>query len=187
MPGKDGFCFLEEIPPGLKDTEIVFVTAFDQYALKAIKKKAFDYLLKPVDRSELRECIIKLQDNLDKKNTPINLLDLNTPISKYYKIKINTRNGLLFINPESILYIKADSNYSDIYTDEKMISCSFTLGKVAELLPETDFVRIGRSFIFNSRYLYQLDRKKSEITLRKDEKFYKVLIPKNHMKDLDNI
>jgi two-component system, LytTR family, response regulator len=181
------FVFWQKYHPDLKIQKLYLSRLLTNMLSKPLRKKAFDYLLKPVDRLELKECIIKLQDNIEKKNIFANHMDLPSPFSKLYKIKINTRNGLLFINPESILYIKADSNYSDIYTDDKLISCSFTLGKVAELLPDSDFLRIGRSFIFNSRYLYQLDRKKSEVTLKKDEKFYKVLIPRNHMKDLDNI
>jgi len=65
MPGKDGFEFINELPPGLSKTEIVFVTAYDQFAIKAIKNHAFDYLLKPVNRMELKQCVEKL---LEKKN-----------------------------------------------------------------------------------------------------------------------
>jgi two-component system LytT family response regulator len=187
MPGKDGFSFIDEIPPGINDTEIVFVTAYNQYAIKAIKSKAFDYLLKPVDRKELKECILKLVDKAEKKSPVQN--DSKTPEqgSKPFKIKIHTRSGILFLNPAAILYIKADGNYSEIYTDEKMISCSLTLRKVEELLPPVRFLRVGRSFIFNYEYISQFDQKKSEVKLVKDNQSTIVKVTGHHLKDFDKL
>jgi two-component system LytT family response regulator len=65
MPGKDGFAFIQDLPPGYKLQKIVFVTAYDQYAIKAIKSQAFDYLLKPVNRKELNQCLERF---IEKKN-----------------------------------------------------------------------------------------------------------------------
>ena len=59
MPGKDGFAFIQDIPEGYKEHKIVFVTAYDQYAIRAIKNQAFDYLLKPVNRKELKQCVLR--------------------------------------------------------------------------------------------------------------------------------
>ncbi len=187
MPGPDGFSLLDEIPPGLKDTAIVFVTAFDQYAIKAIKKKASDYLLKPVDRKELRECILKLLDIKEKNIHHQKSIKVLNNINKTFKIKINTRSGILFLNPSSVLYIKAEGNYSDIYTVEKIISCSLTLKKVEELLPPGGFLRVGRSFVFNCEYLDKFDQKRGEVLLVKDNQSFYVKVTGYHLKDFDKL
>lgn len=187
MPGKDVFSFLHELPFKNRKPGVVFVTAYDQYALQAIKNQAFDYLLKPVNRKELKQCILKfILTRTDDKGTERsnNFFD---SVELIPRIRVNTRNGTAFINPSTILYCKADGNYTIICTGEKQHLCSMNLGKVAELLPKRGFIRVGRSIIINFEFISLLDRKESQITLVRDGESAIVKIPRQHLKVLDRI
>jgi two-component system, LytTR family, response regulator len=187
MPGKDGFSFIQELPQGYKLQKIVFVTAYDQYAIRAIKNQAFDYLLKPVNRKELKQCISRFierkNENIDVKR-PSKVVE--TP-DRLARIRVNTRTGILFINPADILFCKAEGNYTAVHTGKKQHLCSMNLGKVAELLPKNGFIRIGRSYIVNYEYITMLDRKECSILLVRNGESATVKIPRQHLKDLDII
>jgi two-component system, LytTR family, response regulator len=187
MPGKDGFTLIHDLPLKKRKPGIVFVTAYDQYAIKAIKNQAFDYLLKPVNRKELKQCIVKFIERknegqiTDRQEKSVELLE------KIPRIRVNTRTGTVFINPATILFCKADGNYTTICTGEKQHLCSMNLGKIEELLPGSGFIRVGRSHIINFEYITMLDRKESTVTLVRDGESMTVKIPRQHLKDLDII
>lgn len=187
MPGKDGFAFIEELPQSYKMHSVVFVTAYDQYAIKAIKNQAFDYLLKPVNRKELKQCLARFMErkNEEKKNAPpVKIIDSRDRLTR---IRVNTRTGTLFINPADILFCKAEGNYTSVCTGKKHHLCSMNLGKVAELLPKNGFIRVGRSYIINFEYITMLDRKECTILLVRNGESATVKIPRQHLKDFDTI
>jgi DNA-binding LytR/AlgR family response regulator len=183
MPGRYGIEFINELHITDNRPGIVFVTAYDQFALQAIKIHAFDYLLKPVNRKELKGCIenyISLHEEVIPP--PEHKTD---PPKKISRIKVNTRTGTVFINPATILFCKAEGNYTTICTGEKEYLCSLNLGKLQEQLTSGSFIRIGRSLIINFEYITLLDRKKNSITLVRDNESVIVKIPHPHLKDLD--
>jgi two-component system, LytTR family, response regulator len=183
MPGKYGIDFVNELNITDGKPGIVFVTAYDQYAIQAVKIQAFDYLLKPVNRKELKECVEKYRSRLSEE--PVTTSARTDPPHKITRIKVNTRTGTVFINPSTILYCRAEGNYTTICTGDKEYLCSLNLGKLQEQLPSTGFIRIGRSLILNFEYLTLLDRKKSSVTLVRDNETVIVKIPHQHLKDLD--
>ena len=185
MPGKDGFAFIQDLPQGYKLQKIVFVTAYDQYAIKAIKNQAFDYLLKPVNRLELNQCLsrfIEKKNESNKIEQPLKIIEIHERLAR---IRVNTRTGTLFINPADILFCKAEGNYTSVCTGKKHYLCSMNLGKVEELLPKNGFIRIGRSYIVNFEYITMLDRKECTIMLVRNSESVSVKIPRQHLKDLD--
>jgi two-component system LytT family response regulator len=187
MPGKDGFAFIQDLPQSFMLDRIVFVTAYDQYAIKAIKNQAFDYLLKPVNRKELKQCLTRFIERKQKEvkaEIPHTIYEQHERITR---IRVNTRNGTLFINPADILFCKAEGNYTTVCTGKKHHLCSMNLGKVAELLPNSGFIRVGRSYIVNFEYITMLDRKECTIILVRDGESVTVKIPRQHLKDLDII
>jgi two-component system LytT family response regulator len=185
MPGKDGFALFQDLPDNKKIPGIIFVTAFDQYAIKAIKNGAFDYLLKPVDDRELKKCIekysLKIKENRKLPQTE-KTSDLHERITR---IKVNSRTGIYFIKPSSIMFCKAEGNYTTICTGEKKHLCSLNIGKLEKLLSEIGFRRLGRSYILNLEYISIIDRKESTVTLVRDKESVQVKIPKRHLKDID--
>lgn len=185
MQGKDGFAFLEDLKKEPNRGEIVFVTAYDQYAIKAIKNQAFDYLLKPVNRKELKQCIVRFNERKKADFLNNNSIKVIQKEERLTRIRVNTRTGTVFINPSSILYCKADGNYTVICTGEKQHLCSINLGKVAEMLPGKTFIRLGRSHIINLEFITLLDRRESTVTLTRNGESATVKVPKQHLKDLD--
>jgi two-component system, LytTR family, response regulator len=185
MPGKDGFSFIQDLPKKHKLNKIVFVTAYDQYAIKAIKNQAFDYLLKPVNRKELKQCILRYIEKKNEETTIEKPLKTVESIDRLTRIRVNTRTGTLFINPADILFCKAEGNYTTVCTGKKQHLCSMNLGKVTELLPKNGFIRMGRSYIINFEYITVLDRKECTILLVRDGESVTVKIPRQHLKDLD--
>ena len=187
MPGKDGFAFINDLPEKFKLKKVVFVTAYDQYAIKAIKNQAFDYLLKPLNRKELKQCVLRL---LEERNEDVNIeesVKIPEIHKRFPRIRVNNRNGILFIKPDDILFCKAEGNYTLVCTGKKNHLCSMNLGKMADLLSKNGFIRIGRSYIVNFEYITMLDRKECSILLTRDEESVTVKIPRQHIKDIDLI
>jgi two-component system LytT family response regulator len=187
MPGKDGFSIVQDLQYKGKKPGIVFVTAYDQFAIQAIKSHAFDYLLKPVDRTELKKCVLSFLDR--KRGEPIMEGSSNSEIvgEKINRIRVNTRKGTFLINPSTILYCKAEGNYSSICTGVRQHLCSMNLGKLADLLPGNGFIRLGRSYIVNYEYITMIDRKKSQVTLIRENESVTIQVSRQHIKDLDII
>lgn len=151
MPRMNGFEMLNAI--GEKKFHIIFTTAYDQYAIKAIKYAAFDYLLKPVDIEELKTAIAKITN---KKSTETNrqvLLmqeNMQHPKRQLNKLAIPTLEGLLFIDIAEIVHLEANSNYTNIHLSNKTkITASKTLKEFEELLPEDIFFRTHHSHLIN--------------------------------------
>jgi two-component system LytT family response regulator len=185
MPGKDGFSLIQDLPSENKPA-IVIVTAYDNFAIKAIKNQAFDYLLKPVDRKELKQCVQRFIEDRAVEQ-PEEKTMVKEHGEKISRIRVNTRTGTVFINPVSVLYCKADGNYTKIVTGEKQHLCSLNLGKVEELLSGVGYLRLGRSYIINVEYITMLDKKESTVTMERNGPAVKIQIPRHHLKDLDSI
>jgi two-component system LytT family response regulator len=185
MPGKDGFSLLNDLKEHYQNPEIVFVTAYDHYAIKALRSHAFDYLLKPVNRKDLKQCIARFIEF--KSISVVKEITENTIVHKdnISRIRVNTRTGTLFINPSTILYCKADGNYTSICTGTKLHLCSMNIGKVENMLPGKGFIRVGRSHIVNFEYITLLDRKESTVTLVRETETVTIKLPRQHLRDID--
>ncbi len=150
MPTMDGFQFLDKL--NNKDLAVVITTAYDDYAIKALKRQALDYLLKPIDSDDLREVFQKIKkfntrvvnsDNLERI-----LLDFHSKNNK--KITINTEGKLIFLNQDDIIYVESDGNYSTLFLkDNQKILLTKKLKEVNSMLPDQFFFRIHNSYIIN--------------------------------------
>jgi len=151
MPLMNGFEMLQQIPK--KNFHIIFTTAYDQYAIKAIRYSAFDYLLKPVDIEELIMAVEKISSSISatEQEKKVETLHHNLVLSKELnKIAIPTSGGLLFFEIKNITHLEAHSNYTHIFFNNrsKLIS-SKTLKDFDELLPSTMFFRTHHSHVIN--------------------------------------
>ena len=138
-----------------------------------------------MNRKELKQCVLKFIESWKEDTVTERQMNSTDTLDKITRIRINTRTGTVFINPATILYCKADGNYTSICTGDKQHLCSMNLGKVGEQLPGNGFIRIGRSHIVNFEYITLLDRKESQITLTRDNESVTIKIPRQHLKDLD--
>ena len=150
MPTMDGFQLLEKLEK--KDFAVVITTAYNEYAIKALKNEAIDYLLKPVDSDDLEETLNRVK-TYHKKNSSNDkfekiLSNFNDKFNKR-KITINTDGKLIFLEQSEILFVESDGNYCSIHTTNKKIVVTKKLKEINLLLPENHFFRIHNSFIIN--------------------------------------
>jgi len=150
MPGKTGFEMLKEVDH--IDFNVIFVTSFDKYALKAIKYSALDYLLKPINIADLQIAISKFNKE-KKENVSVLLENLENPQSSQ-KIVIKHSKGIRYAYDLEIIRCQSDGNYSHVFfKDETTLLVAKTLKDFEELLPKSNFVRIHQSHIINIRFV----------------------------------
>jgi len=151
MPTMDGFQFLDKLEK--KDFAIIITTAYNEYAIKALKNEAIDYLLKPIDTDDLEEALAKIKKHNSKNTTTDKfekiLLNFNEKFNQR-KITINTDGKLVFLEPKEILFIASDGNYCTIHLEQnKKMVVTKKLKEIDALLPEEHFFRIHNSYIIN--------------------------------------
>lgn len=151
MPLMNGFELLEKLPE--IDFKLIFTTSYDQYAIKAIRFSAFDYLLKPIEREELKKAVQKAEAQMTHplpQQIEILLQKLNHPSLPVNKIAIPTMEGLQMIFVDSIISCQADSNYTILYLKNKQkITASRTLKEIEEMLEGYSFARVHHSYLVN--------------------------------------
>ena len=172
MPTMDGFQFIKKL--GNKEFPVVITTAYNQYAIKALKNEAVDYLLKPIDTDDLKDTIIKIKkfnartytsDRMEKI-----LLNFNAN-EKHKKITFNTDGKLIFLESEEILYAESDGNYSTIYlSDGQKIVLTKKLKEVNKLLPGDSFFRIHNSYIINLTKIKEFLKTDGYVVLQSNHK-----------------
>ena len=186
MPGKTGFEIVKDLMEANQVPSIIFSTAYDQFAIEAIRHAAFDFLVKPVNPEELKQAIVRLQQLPSKPSQAEQLTRLIERTLSKPKIKISTTGGFSLINPSDIIYIQADWNYSELFFDqEKSELATMNIGSLEESLPGNDFFRISRSLIINVTYLKKVNRKKRQALLVKDGKEYIFPIPLLNIRKLE--
>jgi two-component system LytT family response regulator len=157
MPMMGGFELLEKFPD--HSFEVIFVTAFDHYAIKAIRYSALDYLLKPVDQRELQEAVARFFEKKasGKGNRELyqNLLrNLRTEDEKLYKLAISNSEGIFLFYPKEIVRLEALGNYTRFhFTDRKPLITSKTLKEYDELLSDHEFIRVHRAHLVNRQFI----------------------------------
>jgi len=172
MPTIGGFQFLEQ----LKDINfaVVITTAYDEYAIKALKHEAIDYLLKPIDSDDLKESINKIKKHSDRTINSMKfermLSNFNSKFDKK-RITINTDGKLLFLDVDDIIYIESDGNYSTLFLkDQKKIVVTKKLKEVNAILPEHYFFRIHNSFIINLNKIKAFIKNEGYVIMDSDHK-----------------
>lgn len=148
MPGMNGFELLEKLMP--KKINTIFITAYNKYALKAFRFNALDYLLKPIDPSQLKDAVSRvLQQNQPEA---VQLQQLQKMLSgKSPEIfALATQTGVIFLNLTDIIFAEAINNYVKFYlTQGKPVIASRNLKELQELLESYNFLRVHRSYIIN--------------------------------------
>ena len=172
MPTMDGFQFIKKL--GNKEFPVVITTAYNQYAIKALKNEAVDYLLKPIDTDDLKDTIVKIKkfnartytsDRMEKI-----LLNFNAN-EKHKKITFNTDGKLIFLESEEILYAESDGNYSTIYlSDGQKIVLTKKLKEVNKLLPGDSFLRLHNSYIINLTKIKEFLKTDGYVVLQSNHK-----------------
>ena len=172
MPTMDGFQFLNKLK--FRDFAVVITTAYNEYAIKALKKDALDYLLKPIDSDDLEETIAKVKNyrsrTLDSNKIEKVLLGFNEKLNTK-KIAINTDGKLIFLETKEILYIVSDGNYSTFHTtNNKKIVVTKKLKEINTLLPNEIFFRVHNSYIINLTKVKEFFKTDSYVIIENNHK-----------------
>ena len=150
MPQLNGFDFLKKM--GVPKFDVIFTTAYDQFAIKAFKFSAFDYLLKPIEDEDLHDTIAKWENEKLKNNKDIkyqNLMEQLEP-KNTKKLVLPTSEGMELIDIDDIICIDSDSNYSRLFfQNETTLLVCRTLREFEELLESRGFMRIHHSHLIN--------------------------------------
>ncbi len=153
MPGMNGFELLDSVEDA--DFDVIFVTAYDEYAIQAIKKNALDYILKPVTIGEIQEAISKVRNNIPnrvekKKNYKDLFKDLSNTGAN--KVKISTVNGFELISVNDIVRIEASGSYTVVIMNNgEQIVTSKLIKEMEKILLDYNFFRSHRSHLINIR------------------------------------
>ncbi len=188
MPDKDGFQFIELINREGLEPGIIFVTAFDNYAIQAIRNSVFDYIMKPVRQEELFHAVERFRIRAAKgQNHELASLIKSLKKSEPGKVKLNTRSGYILIHPPEVVYCKADGNYTHIQmSDGSAEITTQNLGAIEELLKAGTFFRVSRSYLVNLKYLARVDRKSNLCFLEYNAETTSIKIPSQKIKMLES-
>jgi two-component system, LytTR family, response regulator len=151
--------------------EIIFTTAYDQYAIKAIKYSALDYLLKPIDAEEMVQAVERFKNKKQKNNITKDQLahivkNFQSGQSGDFKLIISTIEGSYFLAPEEIIYCEGKDNYTHFHLTKgrKLVSAK-TLKDYDETLVEQGFLRIHKSYLVNIKFIEKYSRSNSTVIL----------------------
>jgi two-component system, LytTR family, response regulator len=151
MPHMNGFQMLEALPQ--VDFDLIFTTSYDQYAIKAIRFSALDYLLKPIDREELQKAVQKAARRSPAPLTQqleLLLQKISQPTTRVNKVAMPTMEGLQMVTVANIISCASDSNYTILQLkDKQKLVVSRTLKEIEELLEEHSFARVHHSYLAN--------------------------------------
>lgn len=191
MPHMNGFELLEQLTE--INFELIFTTSYDQYAIKAIRFSALDYLLKPIDREELVRAVekaVQKQQRPFQQQLEILLQKLQQPSASILKIALPTMDGLQMIPVDSIISCESNSNYTIILQKNKLKTiASRTMKEVEEMLEDHAFIRVHHSYIVNLNevnkyvkgeggYLVMSDGSRIDVSRSRKEMLLKKLQPK---------
>jgi two-component system, LytTR family, response regulator len=161
MPHLNGFELLEKLPN--KNFKIIFTTAYNEYAIQAIRFSAFDYLLKPIDSEELQSSIHRLLDSQEDYQQQFDLLknimhNIQAPSSDEFRLALPTKEGVHFFFPREIVRCEAIGNYTKFFTEKgKTYLISKTLGEYDALLAPHNFIRTHKSHLVNKKSISFID------------------------------
>ncbi len=172
MPDGTGFDLLNGLD--FHDFKVIFITAHQEHALKAIKFSALDYILKPYNPNDLINAVNGALNEIETENNQLKietfLTNFQEENNKPKKLVLNTSDNIYIVDIENIIRCEADNNYTSFYTsDNKKIVMSKTLKEYESLLPHTDFIRIHRSHLININFLDRFEKKNSGRVIMKDK------------------
>jgi two-component system, LytTR family, response regulator len=157
MPYMNGFEFLEKVH--FINFALIFTTSYDQYAIKAIRFSALDYLLKPIDREELIQAVAKVSKSLQSPTElqlELLLQKFNVPKTPIKKIALPTMEGLQMVEIDAIISCSSDSNYTNFFLkNNKKLTASRTMKDVEDLLSDYSFLRVHNSFLVNLNEIHK--------------------------------
>lgn len=180
MPFGSGFDLLNRISQ--RDTirfEVIFTTAYSQYAIKAFKHNAIDYLLKPIDPEELVDAVKKCEEKKERGNVDLkkieNLFSSLSQTNKIQKLPVHTQEGIIYLDTEKVVRLEADGNYTKIHlVGGQKFTSSRTLKEYEEMMPQKEFFRIHKTNLVNLSHVKQYIKGEGGEVLMSDDSLLEV-------------
>lgn len=169
MPDGTGFDVIRSIEE--KAFEVIFITAHEEFAIKAIKFSALDYLLKPVDTLELKSALDRALESISEKkeNSQFEALQKNINPSEKRRLVLKTQESVHVVDLDDIIRCEADRNYTSFYLkDNRKILVSKTLKDYETLLASHNFLRVQQSHLINISFVDRYDKKNGGAVVMKD-------------------
>jgi len=181
MPRESGFDLLKKVDA--RQFKLVFITAYEEYAVKAFRCSALDYILKPVNPDELKEAVDKVESLLEKEHIDVRLetflSNMASPNRDIKKIVLKTSDSIHVVNVQDIVRCEADRNYTVFYlVGEKKILVSNTLKEYDELLSAYRFFRAHQSHLVNIDFIERYEKKEGGCLVMKDKSTVPVSVRK---------
>jgi len=183
MPEMDGFQLLASLK--YRDFDLIITTAYDNYAIKAFKEHAIDYLLKPIDSDDLSESVERIRTNKKKNGLGFEIkkvIESITPKNERRKVAIPLTGKTVFVEPYEIRYCKSSGNYSEIHffnNDVELLSKK--LKDVEELINNKDFFRVHNSYLVNLNYIREYIKSDGQYIVLDNGKTIPVSRTKKHL------
>lgn len=171
MPDGTGFDLLKQLD--VIDFKVIFITAYEEYAIKAFKFSALDYILKPIDPDELIKAIEKAEQSFHQENTKLKLdafySNIENISKEVKKIVLKTFDSIHLVNVQDIIRCEADRNYTQFFfNDGEKLLVSKTLKEFDEILNEYGFFRAHQSHLVNMAYVKRYEKKGGGYLVMKD-------------------
>ena len=168
LPNGSGFELFKFFPAG--HFEVIFTTAYDQYAVQAFKMSAIDYLLKPINIEELRTAVGKVKDKKQTHYLKEKIETLRSNLNNtFHKLALPSSDGFIFVELNNIIRCEAKGNYTMFhFIDRKSHLISRTLGHYEEILKDSNFFRINRGDLVNLNHIQKYTRQKRPVILLND-------------------
>ncbi len=171
MPNGNAFDLLEKVPA--INFDIIFTTAYDHYAIRAIKFSAIDYLLKPVDHEELVLAVDRVKNKVDQQEIQKKKFDTllsNIKPGKPKKLALPEGDSYMFVDVELVIRCESVNSYTIFYlTDGRQIVVTRTLGDFEHLLEEENFVRVHRSHLVNYNHVKKFIKVENSYLIMDDD------------------
>ena len=190
MPNYTGLQILEFFEPEEINFEIIFVTAYNEYAVQAFKLTAADYLLKPVDKKELIQAVFKAKRQIEKNNATSKIKEMKFFFEQLAlnKIALEIPKGILFVSHDDILFFEADGMYTKVFLKgkEPQLICKPIKHFASQLEGKSVFYKPHRSYLVNLKHLKELSKnngfylimennKKIPLSIEKKEDFLQLV------------
>lgn len=158
----------------IKNLNVIFVTAHDEYGIKALKASAIDYLIKPINTTELIKGILKAKEKIATKSQNQyleSLLDnIGNSKTEISKIVVKTMSDIYLIQVEDIIYCESDKGYTTFYlVNQKKIVSSKSLGEYEDILPTSHFMRTHHSFLVNLNHVIRYEKRDKNVLIMIEE------------------
>lgn len=188
MPEMNGLELGQVIFESELKTEVVFTTAHSQYAFNALNIKPLDYLIKPFGPSEIIAVINRFttkQKNLDFERRMDFFMRNNKVITR---IKLSTKSGVIFVNPEDIIIIRAEGAGCSVFLkDGKQESVTYNISRVKQAINSSNLIKANRSALINLQYLKRIEKKGKRCYLKYNELTFEESINRTGMAYLETI